>query len=131
MTVDKIIIHCADTPEGMDIGVSEIRDWHLERGWSDVGYHFVIRLDGKIERGRNLDTPGAHARGYNMNSIGICYVGGKDDKDTRTAEQLKSLDYLIQTLRLIYPGAKVLGHRDLPGVKKYCPSFYAIKEYEE
>ena len=101
--VDKIIIHASDTYEDMDIGKIEITQWHIMRGFSDIGYHFVIRRDGTIELGRNIDLSGAHCKGYNNGSIGICLVGGKsriDDKpeDNFKDEQFNSLDRLLSEL---------------------------------
>ena len=106
--INEIILHCAYTPVTMDIGVSEIRDWHInERGWSDVGYHYIIRLDGTIELGRPIEKIGAHTKGRNRNSIGICYVGGKSSNcdcwlDTRTDEQRKSLESLVNALKMVF-----------------------------
>lgn len=132
--ITEIIIHCADTPEGRDVKADEIRRWHKnERGWSDIGYHYVIDLDGTIEAGRDLETAGAHCTGHNAKSIGICYVGGCDaqmqPKDTRTEEQKASLLLLLKYLRQRYPKAKIYGHRDF--AQKACPSFDAKNEYKE
>lgn len=130
--ITEIIIHCADTPEGRDVRAKDIRRWHKEQGWQDIGYHYVIDLDGTVEAGRDLETAGAHAQGHNANSIGICYVGGCDGqmkpKDTRTEAQKQSLILLLKYLRQRYPTAKIIGHRDVS--KKACPSFDAKKEYE-
>lgn len=126
-TTDHIVVHCAATPPDMDIGSKEIRRWHRAKGWLDIGYHFVIRRNGDIEKGRELDTIGAHARGFNNRSIGICLVGGVDEnkqpQDNFTEEQKKNLALLIDQMLTIWPDSKVLGHRDLPGVQKACPSF--------
>jgi len=126
-TTDFIIIHCAATKPSMDIGVAEIRRWHKARGFTDVGYHYIVRRNGNIEEGRRLDAVGAHARGYNDRSIGICCVGGVDESgkpaDTRTEEQKHTLKNLIEELRDLYPHAQIVGHRDLPNVRKACPSF--------
>lgn len=132
--ITEIIIHCADTPEGRDVKADEIRRWHKnERGWSDIGYHYVIDLDGTIEAGRDVETAGAHCTGHNAKSIGICYVGGCDaqmqPKDTRTEEQKASLLLLLKYLRQRYPKAKIYGHRDF--AQKACPSFDAKNEYKE
>ncbi len=124
---DYIIVHCSDTYPAQDIGVDEIRRWHMDKGWRDVGYHFVIRRDGTVENGRDLDDIGAHARGVNRASVGICLVGGKsrlrgaDSNFTRA--QFKALERLLDSMHRQYPGATVLGHRDLPGVAKACPCF--------
>ena len=123
--IDLIVIHCADTYLRMDIGADEINDWHLQRGWSGIGYHFVIRLDGSIELGRDIDKNGAHCKGYNRSSIGICYAGGKGDdgkpEDTRTDEQKKTMSALIISLQASYPNVLVKGHNELSN--KACPSY--------
>ena len=120
---DYIIIHCADTPAGMDVGVKEIREWHLQRGFSDVGYHYVVRRNGDIEAGRWIDEVGAHckAQGRNHDSIGICLVGGKPDANF-TQPQLNALKNLVYDLLFAYPDAKVAGHRDFEDGKT-CPNF--------
>lgn len=115
---DFIVVHCSATPPDSDIGVDEIRDWHVNRnGWSDIGYHAVIRRDGEIEFGRHFDVVGAHVQGQNWRSVGICLVGGVD-KDNKpesnfTGDQFESLTILLDMLERAYPFAKVLGHRDL------------------
>lgn len=125
-TIRKIIIHCSATPDGRDVSAEEIRRWHLDRGWSDIGYHFVIRLDGTVERGRPIEKVGAHCKGHNADSIGICYVGGMDykgkrSKDTRTPEQKKALVQLVQELSRTYAPVTVHGHNEFSD--KDCPSF--------
>ena len=133
--VQYIIVHCSATPPDMDIGVEDIRQWHREKGWSDVGYHYIIRRNGNVEKGRSDNQSGAHVRGYNSVSLGICMVGGVDDFNTPdanyTASQWKALDKLVNDLKLTYPSAKVCGHRDMPGVDKACPCFDAISWYGE
>ena len=75
--IRKIIIHCSATKEGHDIDAAEIKKWHVEgNGWSDIGYHYVIKLDGTVEEGRPLERSGAHTLNHNFDSIGICYIGG-------------------------------------------------------
>lgn len=130
--IDKIIIHCSATPEGRDIKTETIRSWHVKgRGWSDIGYHFVIELDGSIRNGRPVERIGAHVKGHNANSIGICYVGGIDKsnkaKDTRTEAQKKSLNELIDSLRAVYKEATIHGHNEFSA--KACPSFDVQKEF--
>ena len=135
--IDQIIIHCSATPPSMDIGIDTVRRWHVnERGWKDVGYHFFVKRDGTIEYGRDPETPGAHAKGFNSSSLGVCYAGGVDANmkphDTRTDAQKHSLEMLVTILRVIYgKHVEVLGHRDLPGVKKACPSFDVKKWWAE
>jgi len=125
--IDKIIIHCSDTPAGRHDDVDDIRRWHKARGWSDVGYHYVILIDGTIQKGREDKTVGAHCKGHNSKSIGICYIGGKGG-DTRTCEQKESLIYLIGALKNTHKGSDVYGHRDLSS--KPCPNFDAKTEYQ-
>jgi N-acetylmuramoyl-L-alanine amidase len=114
--IKRVFIHCTATREGQDIDAATIRNWHLQRGWSDIGYHFVIGIDGKVERGRPEAVAGSHVRGFNTGSIGVVYVGGLDaqgrSKDTRTPEQKAAMGALVRQLVAAYPGADVLGHRD-------------------
>ena len=89
--VRDIIIHCSATPEGRDYTVADITSWHRQRGFSTIGYHYVIYRDGSIHCGRNIDSVGAHCQGHNTGSIGICYIGGvaadgHTPKDTRTPQ---------------------------------------------
>ena len=132
--IKKIIVHCADTPEGRDDRAADIKRWHTEeRGSSDIGYHYVVDLDGTIEPGRPVEKAGAHCTGHNADSIGVCYIGGCDKKmqpkDTRTDAQKASLLLLLKYLVAKYPGVTIYGHRDF--ANKSCPSFDAKKEYEE
>jgi N-acetylmuramoyl-L-alanine amidase len=115
--IDTIIIHCSATKEGQDVSVDTIRDWHVnQRGFSDIGYHYVIYLNGQIEKGRPMSQPGAHCKGFNRRSVGVCYVGGLDadghPKDTRTPEQKKALRDLTLYLKELYPIKVIAGHRD-------------------
>lgn len=114
--IRRIFIHCTATREGQDIDAATIKRWHLAKGWKDIGYHFVIRLNGTIERGRDEAIPGSHVQGFNTGSIGVVYVGGLDPqgraKDTRTAAQKQALAQLVAELVRAYPGAEVMGHRD-------------------
>ncbi len=127
--VDTFVIHCSATPPHMDIGLEEIAQWHLERGWRACGYHFVIRRDGTLEEGRPVDSVGAHAKGHNLRSVGICLVGGTTDggfpASNYTRAQWRTLDRLVAGLHFTFPGSKVVGHCDLEGVDKDCPCFDA------
>jgi N-acetyl-anhydromuramyl-L-alanine amidase AmpD len=129
-SVRFIAVHCSATPPDMDIGVEDIRKWHKEQGWDDVGYHYVIQRDGLLEAGRPLDVQGAHVAGHNHESVGICLVGGvnkrKEPDANFTAAQYASLESIIALILPRFPGAVVRGHRDFPGVTKACPSFDAI-----
>lgn len=130
-TVDKIIIHCSATPEGRYHNAKDIDRWHKERGWNGIGYHYVILLDGTIETGRDETKIGAHTVGHNHNSIGICYIGGTDDKlnpkDTRTPQQKIQLVNLLRELKWRYPNATIHGHKEF--ASKACPSFDVMPEY--
>ena len=130
--INKLIIHCSATPEGRPVTVYEIDKWHRQRGWTGIGYHYVIYLDGTIHKGRDEDLVGAHCLGQNANSIGICYVGGlsKDGtpKDTRTPEQKLALIDLLKALKRKYPEATIHGHREFAA--KACPCFDAKDEYK-
>lgn len=123
--ITRIILHCTATPEGRDVSADTIRDWHLARGWSDIGYHYVVRLDGSIERGRDLDVVGAHVRGHNKDSIGLVYVGGTDadgnPKDTITDAQIFGVYKLVVSLRNLFGPLTLHGHNEFSS--KACPSF--------
>jgi N-acetylmuramoyl-L-alanine amidase len=131
--VSKIIVHCTATPEGRHHDVADVRRWHLNRGFSDIGYHYLIHLDGTIEEGRPITKQGAHCSGENRGSIGLCYVGGmskdmKKAKDTRTPEQKDSLITLIQDLIYKYNNDMTIhGHNEF--ANKACPSFDVKSEY--
>ena len=126
-STDYLIIHCSATKPSMDIGFEEINQWHRQRGWLSCGYHFIIRRNGVIEDGRTTDAVGAHCRGKNHNSIGICMVGGVTQEDHTKAEdnflpaQWESLKKLCDELHEQYPDAKVKGHYHF--ADKFCPSF--------
>ena len=133
-SVKEIIIHCSATREGQDIPVETIKDWHLARGFNDIGYHFYIDLNGVIYKGRDIDKIGAHCKGRNRNSIGVCYCGGveadgKTPKDTRTQEQKESLLHVLKTIKAMYPESMIYSHNEF--ANKACPSFDATGEYED
>ena len=132
-SINEIIVHCAATPEGKNFTVEQIRNWHVNgRGWKDIGYHFVIYLDGSIHAGRPVEQVGAHCLNHNQHSIGVCYIGGctaegKKAKDTRTPAQKKALLELLTELRSSYPKARIHSHSDF--ANKACPAFNATQEY--
>lgn len=132
--ITSLVVHCSATREGQHFDAADIRDWHKRQGWSDIGYHFVVLLDGTIEPGRPIGKIGAHVAGHNATTIGICYIGGvaadgKTPKDTRTVAQKAALLQILGELKQRYPAADVRGHRDFPKVAKACPSFDARREY--
>lgn len=132
-SINEIIVHCTATPDGRPVTIREITQWHKQRGFSTIGYHYVIMLDGTVCNGRNVDTVGAHCTNHNSHSIGVCYVGGldkvtKQPKDTRTPAQKYALTTLLKKLKALYPKAKIYGHRDF--ANKACPCFDAKSEYK-
>lgn len=133
--INYIIVHCSATKASKDFKAKDIKQWHIERGFDTIGYHYVIDLDGTVEKGRDISVPGAHCKGYNSCSIGICYIGGLNEAenpaDTRTEAQKQSLLRLLKELRAKYPKAKIVGHRDMPNVHKACPCFNAKEEYKD
>lgn len=129
--INEIIIHCSATVEGKDYTTEDIKKWHRARGFSDIGYHYIIYRDGSIHNGRNVNISGAHCTNHNAHSIGICYIGGVDKynkpKDTRTLEQKNSLKNLLLKLKALYPKVTIHGHCEY--ANKACPCFNVKKEY--
>lgn len=132
--ITELIVHCSATPEGKDFTTAQIREWHLARGFSDIGYHYVIYRDGSVHAGRAESKIGAHCVGHNSNSIGVCYIGGEVadgshvPKDTRTPAQRTALVKLLKGLKAKYPKSTIHGHREF--ANKACPSFDALTEYK-
>ena len=131
-STESIVIHCSATKSSMDIGLVEIRKWHVEdNGWRDVGYHYLIRRNGEVELGRRHDDTGAHAAGYNHKTIGVCMVGGMADDNSAennfTDKQWTSVSDLIKQLKVNYPDVNVIGHNEISS--KECPSFDVQKWY--
>tara|TARA_Y100001937_G_scaffold127592_1_gene200290 strand:+ start:2412 stop:2888 length:477 start_codon:yes stop_codon:yes gene_type:complete len=133
--IKHIVVHCSATKEGMDFSAKDIDKWHKNRGWSGIGYNWVVRNDarGTIETGRDIDRIPAHVKGINRNSLGICYIGGLDQngdpKDTRTDIQKHQLRSLLKDLRKIYPEARISGHNEWSS--KACPCFDCKIEYSQ
>ena len=133
--IQKIILHCSATTTLMDINAETIREWHVKgNGWADIGYNYVIKRDGTLENGRDLDGDGdsedeigAHAAGFNTHSLGICLVGGIDHEGNPdsnfTRAQYETLFGLHDYLKQKYPKAQFIGHRDISS--KACPSLDA------
>lgn len=119
--IKYIVVHCSATKKTRDKTALDIDAEHKKRGWSRIGYHYVIRRDGLLEKGRREDEVGAHVYGYNRKSIGVCLIGGLDERaqimegfeGTFTPEQAETLKEVLQSLQWKYPKAKILGHRDL------------------
>lgn len=141
-TIRYLVVHCSATPASRDVRAKDIDLMHRRQGWAGIGYHYVICRDGKVEKGRADDIPGAHVQGHNSHSLGICMVGGVKP-DGKTAEtnftdaQYAALEELLLKLTPHYPAAEVLGHRDLSPDRngdgkvtknewlKECPTFDA------
>ena len=146
-TITMIILHCSATKAGQRYTFRQCRQDHLKRGYKDIGYHYYITTDGQVHEGRPLWKEGAHCRGHNRHSIGICYEGGLDllglPSDTRTPAQRQSLRDLLTHLHGLFPRAIILGHRDLSPDRdgngrvdpyewlKQCPSFDAVTDYDD
>lgn len=145
-----IVVHCSATRPSADIGADRIREWHVAKGWADIGYHFVIRRSGKIEVGRDLQDVGAHVAGWNSQSVGVCMAGGlyedgrsvvDDLTGAYTPAQIAATRLLLRVVRNIYPNAVIVGHRDLSPDRdgdgkieqhewlKTCPGFDAAREF--
>ncbi len=123
-----LVVHCAATKPSMHVKASTIRNWHVnERGWSDIGYHWFIRRNGFLEPGRDESLVGSHAKGFNSESIAVCLAGGLSEdgkpEDNFTEAQIETLRQFVWDMNDKYPNIEVLGHRDLPKVKKDCPCF--------
>ena len=131
--IDLIVIHCSATRCNQTYSVKALIRDHQDR-FGFTGYHYYVTRGGTVYQTRHEQLIGAHARGYNQHSLGVCYEGGLDQHgqpdDTRTKAQKRALLKLLQRLKEEHPQARIVGHRDLPGVRKACPCFDAQKEYE-
>lgn len=125
--IKYLVVHCSASPPNVYVDAAVIDRWHRQRGFFKIGYHYVIKRDGVVEKGREEEEVGAHVQGHNTGSIGICLAGGVDKKNNPennfTSDQFNALTVLLEDLLKRYPKAEILGHRDFPGVKKACPSF--------
>lgn len=132
--IKQICVHCSATPATMDWGAKDIDRLHRSKGWRQIGYHYVIKRDGTLEKGRPDNTPGAHEPRINKTSLSICMIGGSPPttspayrkglgEDNYTDAQWATLKTIVTKLHKQFPDAEVLGHRDVPGVAKACPSF--------
>lgn len=126
--INEIIFHCTATPEGRHFTVDDVRAWHKARGWSDIGYHYLVYPDGRVMLGRPVGQVGSHVAGHNTGKIGVAYFGGvtadgKEAKDTRTSAQRSSLLWLRNQLMIRHKGIrKISGHNEFAA--KACPSFH-------
>ena len=133
--LNRVILHCSATREGQDVSAATIKDWHVNgRGWSDIGYHYVIGLDGTIEKGRPINRPGAHTKGHNAETVGVCYIGGveqdgKTPKDTLTLAQQEAFRSLYNALQVVFGPMTLHGHNEYAA--KACPSFYVKDKFPD
>jgi N-acetylmuramoyl-L-alanine amidase len=123
-----IVVHCSASKPSLAVDAKMINRWHRQQGWLKIGYHFVIKRDGTVEKGRELTEVGAHVEGYNSVSVGICMAGGLNERTGRaennfTLDQYAALALLVRDMQSTFPHAETLGHRDMPNVAKDCPCF--------
>ena len=130
--LERIILHCTATRAGEQINVKQIDKWNRDRGWSEIGYHYVLYADGTIATGRDIRKKGAHVKGHNHDSVGVAYVGGLDKnktpKDTMTMQQEMAFLHLVNSLRVVFGAMSVHGHNEYSS--KACPSFDVQEKYK-
>lgn len=126
-----LMIHCADTPEGVWFDRSDIEKWHLEeRGWSRVGYSTLFLIDGTTDILIPFDKDDSiesweisnGAAGWNGRTRHVCYIGGKDNIDTRTVAQKAAMEAYMKMHVMLWPDVKIIGHNQV-NRHKYCPSY--------
>jgi N-acetylmuramoyl-L-alanine amidase len=135
--IKRVFVHCSDSYAHMNINADIIREWHVnERGWNDIGYHYVILRNGEIENGRPVEIIGAGVKGHNSNSIHICMIGGKPDRGSNldhfanfTFKQYQTLIQLREAIDTDYGNPTWLGHRDVDKGKT-CPNFDVTALFE-
>jgi len=130
--LNRIILHCTATRVGEELDVSQIDKWHKDRGFSEIGYHYVIYANGTIATGRDIRKKGAHVKGHNHDSVGVAYVGGLDNnlvpQDTMTMQQELAFLHLVNSLRVVFGDLSVHGHNEYSN--KACPSFEVQEKYK-
>ena len=120
--INLLVVHCSDTPNNQNLSAIDIHKMHLSFGWDGIGYHKIIKRSGKIENGRPEYWIGAHVKGKNDISLGVCLIG----KDTFTKNQLIALERILKKWKKTYPYAKIVGHKDTGNTRKTCPNFDVI-----
>lgn len=120
--IKYIVVHCSDTPNNEKIGAKEIHKMHLSFGWDGIGYHKIINRNGIIENGRPEYWVGAHVKGKNNLSLGVCLIG----RNKFTKNQYESLEQLLIQWKSVYDNVKIVGHRDIVKTDKTCPNFDVI-----
>lgn len=120
--IKLLVVHCSDTNNSENITATDIHKMHIGFGWDGIGYHKLILRSGKIENGRPEYWQGAHVKGKNDISLGVCLIG----RDKFTKRQFKSLENILKKWKKIYPKAKIIGHNDINDTSKTCPNFNVI-----
>lgn len=121
--INTLVVHCSDTADNVNFSAKDIHDMHIGFGWDGIGYHKVIKRDGVIENGRPEYWVGAHVKGKNEDSLGVCLIGRKKFNK----KQLKSLEKILRNWKEKYPNAIILGHYQATKTKKTCPNFDVIE----
>ena len=124
--IEFLVVHCSDTPNNQNLSANDIHKMHLSFGWDGIGYHKVINRSGKIENGRPEYWIGAHVKGKNTISLGVCLIG----KDYFTKSQFRSLERVLKKWKKTYPFAKIIGHKDIGNTIKTCPNFDVTTWYK-
>lgn len=132
--ITEIIIHCTGTVPSPDTTVASVREYHIKHnGWKDIGYHYLIYTDGSIHQGRPIDQVGAHCSDHNSGTVGVCYVGGKNEAgelvDTRTVRQVAAIRQLVSALKVCFPTIKKVSGHYMYNKSKPCPCFDVAKEF--
>ena len=125
--IKLLVVHCSDTNDNQNLSAIDLHKMHLKFGWDGIGYHKIIDRSGKIENGRPEYWVGAHVKGKNEISLGVCLIG----KKTFTKKQYNSLQRVLKKWTTLYPQAKVVGHRDTGNTEKTCPNFDVIEWYKK
>lgn len=125
--IEYLIVHCSDTPDEINLNAKDIHKLHLSFGWDGIGYHKVIKRNGEIENGRPEYWVGAHVKGINDKSLGVCLIG----RNTFTNQQFISLEKVLRSWKVNYIDAKILGHKDSTTTSKTCPNFDVKKWCEK
>lgn len=132
--INLIVIHCSATREDRPYTPGQLERDHRARGFASAGYNYYVRRSGCLIYMRPLEQIPAHVKGFNRNSIGICYEGGLNSRgqprDTRTPEQKETIRALLHMLRIRFPGSRICGHCDLSSLKA-CPCFNVSEEYAD
>ena len=117
--ISLLVVHCSDTENNKKISAIDIHKMHLSFGWDGIGYHKIIQRSGKIENGRPEFWVGAHVKGKNDISLGVCLIG----KNSFTKKKFISIERVLKKWKVKYPNSKIIGHRDDENTKKTCPNF--------